>query len=495
MGFVSALMARNEFDTVPARLDELERLLADGSPLTVVDQMEFARVPATIELYRGALALVAGDAEGIQRHTRAAVARAPVDDHVTRASAAALSGLAHWAAGDLEAAHRDYTASTEGLLLAGHLSDVLGCSITLAELRRAQGRLGDVQATYEGALDLSERQSRTLRGTADMLVGLSQVALERGDLDRAVSRLEEAQALGEASGLPQHPYRWRVALAEIREAQGDLEGACDMLAEAERVYLGDFNPNVRPVSAVRARVLVELGRVTEAADWARRRGLSADDELSYLRESEHIALARVLIARSVADGWGAERRQAEDLLQRLLVAAEVGERSGSVVEILSLQAVALHHGADPYAGVSPLERALTMAEPEGHVWVFAREGEPMRALLHRLLGNRPAWAFPQRVLDFAQASGTPAAALVAQLPFGPDHARPGQPVEPLSRRERDILRLLASDLSGPDIARELVVSVNTVRTHTRNIYAKLGVTSRRAAVRRGGELDLLSGQP
>jgi LuxR family maltose regulon positive regulatory protein len=68
-------------------------------------------------------------------------------------------------------------------------------------------------------------------------------------------------------------------------------------------------------------------------------------------------------------------------------------------------------------------------------------------------------------------------------------------VEPLSRRERDILRLLATDLSGPDIARELVVSVNTVRTHTRNIYAKLGVTSRRAAVRRAGELDLLSERP
>src|SRR5699024_1718665 len=113
---------------------------------------------------------------------------APVDDHVTRASALALSGLAHWAAGDLDAAHRDYTASSEGLARAGHVSDVLGCSITLAEIRLAQGRLGDAQATYQRALDLSTVQPETLRGTADMLVGLSQVALERGDLDRAVSR-------------------------------------------------------------------------------------------------------------------------------------------------------------------------------------------------------------------------------------------------------------------------------------------------------------------
>jgi len=66
-------------------------------------------------------------------------------------------------------------------------------------------------------------------------------------------------------------------------------------------------------------------------------------------------------------------------------------------------------------------------------------------------------------------------------------------VEPLSRRELEVLRLLGSDLDGPEIARELVVSLNTVRTHTKNIYAKLGVNNRRAAVRRAQELDLLAG--
>ena len=64
-------------------------------------------------------------------------------------------------------------------------------------------------------------------------------------------------------------------------------------------------------------------------------------------------------------------------------------------------------------------------------------------------------------------------------------------VDPLSERELDVLRLLATDLDGPDFARQLVVSLNTVRTHTKNIYAKLGVNNRRAAFRRAGELDLL----
>jgi LuxR family maltose regulon positive regulatory protein len=325
-----------------------------------------------------------------------------------------------------------------------------------------------------------------------MLVGLSQVALDRGDLDRAVSHLEEARALGESSGLPQHPYRWRVALAGIRESQGDLKGACALLAEAEQVYLGDFNPNVRPVPAQRARLLVGLGRLAEAADWARRTGLSPDDQLSYLHECEHIALARVLMAQSVAQGSTTALSQSQDLLARLLVAAQEGKRNGSVVEILALQAVALHQGADQYAGVPALQRALALAEAQGHVWVFAREGEAMRSLLGRLLEDRPGWAYAQRVLELARAL-TSRSTPVGPQPVLRDAAQSGQLVEPLSRRERDILRLLVSDLSGPDIARELVVSVNTVRTHTRNIYAKLGVTSRRAAVRRAGELGLLSG--
>ncbi len=113
--------------------------------------------------------------------------------------------------------------------------------------------------------------------------------------------LRRSQELGEHTGLPQNPYRWRVAMARLREAEGDLDGALDLLDEAQRVYVGDFSPNVRPVPALRARVLVAQGRVGEALGWAREQGLSVDDDLSYLREFEHITLARVLLAQYAAD--------------------------------------------------------------------------------------------------------------------------------------------------------------------------------------------------
>jgi LuxR family maltose regulon positive regulatory protein len=129
----------------------------------------------------------------------------------------------------------------------------------------------------------------------------------------------------------------------------------------------------------------------------------------------------------------------------------------------------------------PLERALRLAEPEGYVRVFVGEGAPMAALLEAVVRRDSSWSYPRRLLDaFAPAAGTRA------TPVSPDL------VEQLSARELDVLRLLASDLDGPAIARELVVSLNTVRTHTKNLYAKLGVNSRRAAVTRARELDLLT---
>lgn len=150
-----------------------------------------------------------------------------------------------------------------------------------------------------------------------------------------------------------------------------------------------------------------------------------------------------------------------------------------MIDILVAQALA-RAALDDVAGArSSLERAVSLAEPEGFVRVFLDEGAPMAALLRQVSKDRGAPGYVRRLLA-AMATTTRETAVDPQL------------IEPLSERELEVLRLLDSDLDGPDLARELTVSLNTVRTHTRNIYAKLGVTSRRAAVTRGAELGLLS---
>ena len=134
-----------------------------------------------------------------------------------------------------------------------------------------------------------------------MYVGMSALHREHNDLKTATQHLLTSQALGELAGMPQNPYRWCAAMARIREAQGDLDGALDLLDQAERLYDANFSPNVRPIAARKVRVWVAQGRLGEALGWARAQGLSVDDELSYLREFDHITLARVLLARYQSD--------------------------------------------------------------------------------------------------------------------------------------------------------------------------------------------------
>jgi LuxR family maltose regulon positive regulatory protein len=312
-----------------------------------------------------------------------------------------------------------------------------------------------------------------------MHVGMSEILRERDDLRRARRHLDEARNLGEENGLPQNPYRSRVAAARIRQAEGDPEAALDLLAEAGRLYAGDFSPDVRPVDAMKARVWIAQGRLPEAMGWARERGLSATDDLRYLREFEHVTLARLILAQGARDRSDDRIGEAIDLLERLLVAAEVGGRTGSVIEILVVQALARRARDDVAGALASLERAVALAEPEGYVRVVADEGPTMAALLRLAAQGRNAPSYLRRLLAAIVA---PAARAPVDQPL----------IEPLSERELDVLRLLESELDGPDIARELTVSVATVRTHTRNIYAKLGVNNRRTAVRRAGELGLLS---
>jgi LuxR family maltose regulon positive regulatory protein len=278
-------------------------------------------------------------------------------------------------------------------------------------------------------------------------------------------------------GLPQNPYRWRVAMARLREAEGDVDGALALLGEAERRYVADYFPEVRPIPALRARLHARSGRWADALAWAQERGLSADGELDYLREFEHLTVARALVARFAADGDRRAMSEALGLLGRLVSAAEEGGRTGNVLDGLVIMALAEAARGEKAAAVAALRRALALAEPQRYVRIFLDEGGALTDLLRALAqaGSGGGYARGLLTAQGPRRDGAPASTGL---------------VEPLSAREMDVLRLLGTDLDGPDIARQLFVSVNTVRTHTKNIYAKLGVTNRRAAVRRAEELQL-----
>jgi LuxR family maltose regulon positive regulatory protein len=475
-----ARMATGDPTGVEALLDLAESQLGSDRDPVVIDEEAYRRLPAMISIHRAGLALLAGDPDGTVTHATRVLDLAGERDPLQRGAASALLGLAHWTRGELVLAQGRYTEAVELFERGGYLPDAMGVSLALADIQLAQGKLRDAQRTFEHALRLTVEHPG-LRGAADMHVGLSEVLIERNELDDAAAHLETSAELGESAGLPQHPYRWRVTTARLRRARGDIEGALALIDEAVPRYATDFSPPVRPVEALRARVQLARGDLEAAEDWAQRRGFGVDDPLEYVQEFEHISFTRVLIARGTANRDPAATEAAGSLLNRLLDAAEKGGRIGSTIEILVLLSAMHDARGDQPAAAAALREALRRAEPEGHIRLFLHAGPALDGLLRSIATSDGRSSYAARVL---------AAAERAQNTEAPARTRSTALVDQLSDRELDVLRLLRSDLSGPEIARELHVSLNTLRTHTKHIYTKLGATNRREALTCAAEMGL-----
>ncbi|PSK64543.1 HTH-type transcriptional regulator MalT [Micromonospora sp. MH33] len=478
-------LSEGDFDGVEAWLDAAEAGLDTMPPSTIPTagslaeaardrEGELRSLPAMIAVYRAAVAQARGDVDGTVSHARRALALAGPEDHFPRGAAAGFVGLAAWAAGDLGAGVDTFTAAVASLHTAGMVADELGATVVLAEMWLARGRPVEARRHYERALAAAESHpGPVLPTTGDLHVGLANVLREQGDLDAAAEHLEVARELGDRASLLENRHRWYTATAALLQAQGDLDGAVAMLDQAEPLFLPGYFPEVRPIAATRARVRIAQGRLDEARAWARERGVVPTDPLAYLAEYDQLTLARLLIAEGDA-------RAALDLLDRVLDAARTAGRDGSLVEAGLVRALAHQANGDVDSAAPDLAAALVNGVPAGYCRLFLDEGYPMVELLGKV-----ARAAPHDVRTHAEHL-----LAATQRPSVPAPAGPASE-EGLSGRELEVLRLLATDRSGPEIARKLFVSVNTLRTHTKHIFTKLDVNTRRAAVRRAADLGLL----
>ena len=489
-GYGWALLDVGELEAAEIHLRNAEQWLnmhpdegTSAGAMVVADEAAFRSLPSTIALARATQASASDDDQATVIHVQRALALLPESDPFGRAGASALLGVAYLQSGNLEKAAVAFTDGIAIIHSIGNIAFGLSGIPPLAGVRIAQGRLNEAIRLYERTLRLAMEQGEPLpEGTADLYVGLSELCLAQGDLGTAQKHLQRSEALGERAGLPEWPRRVRLVQAHLAEIEGEPGRALDLLEEAERHHYRSPLPDLQPVAALKTRVWIKQGRLAEAQQWARERSISAHDELTYMREFEHITLARLLIARARYGERDGTLHAATNLLGRLLTAAEAGGRMGSTIEILMLHALAVAAGGDILSALIPLERALVLAESDGYIRVFVDEGLPMLRLLERMKddgGKMKAYPHRLRTAFGTEPDAHPLSVILPPL------------TELLSRRELEVLRLVALGLSNREIGERLHLAVSTVKGHNLIIFGKLEVRRRTEAIVRARELGLL----
>ena len=244
--------------------------------MVVVDKEQFKSLPAAIAVGRAYIAQALGNIPDTVRYASRVLELVPEGDHLRHGQASMLLGMAYWASGDLEAANRVFADYTMKLRTAGNIPDAISTTVVLADIRLALGRLHEAISTVEQLLHFVMDQGEPIPfDTADLHRELSELYLEQGNLEAAAQHLQRSKELGEKAELPVLRYRLCIAQARLNETQGDLDGALALLDEAERLYIRTPLPNLRPISAMKARIWVAQGRLTQALEWVREQGLSA----------------------------------------------------------------------------------------------------------------------------------------------------------------------------------------------------------------------------
>jgi len=440
-------------------------------------------VPALTTLNRSYLAQLHGDAEATAAFATQTLAESKPEERALSATAHGFLAVAEWLRGRLTEAERALASSVIEWRDTGGLTLIAWGWYQLVLIQLAQGRLDAAALTCGQALDTLVTAGRPPPAAGPGHVGLAGVAYQRNELDAALRQVTEGIALCRQFVYTPPLATGLVTLAWIRQASGDPAGALDAVEEAGQASPGP--PSLlNPVRAQRARLLLAQGDLAGAARWANGSGLRPGDEARYFREPGHLALARVLLAQ---DRPG----QALALLDRLHAAAVTQDRTGSLIEIGALRALALAASGDGAGAVTALADALLLAGSRGYVRVFADEGPPMAALLGRLIAaQRTGQAATDVPLGYLAELRRALGAAPATPDPGQDTARPGI-VDPLTGRELEVLRMLAAGRPNQAIARELVVTLDTVKKHVSHVLGKLGAANRTEAVARARELSLI----
>jgi LuxR family maltose regulon positive regulatory protein len=490
-------LSGGQFGDVEARLQDAKQALEKSKQQTQVGDdsisvEETEHIMGHIYAIRAYQALYSEKLEQVKELGYLSLKKLPKESFM-RSSVDLAIGWAERFSGDLTASNAAFSDAVRISQKYGNAYVAVSAMSRLAHNQVLAGQLHQAENTCREALQLAVRaDGRRLPVAGYALVYLGGVHREWGQLDTAADCLVEGIELCTQVGFIMDQIVGHAALARVALAQRDWDaanGACVGARELSQKMKGYMYAQ-RWAEDGQVRVWLAQSpddpeSLIKAARWAQQSGLQIDNELNFLHELAHIALARVLVAQGRADPAGPYLADAHYLLARLLETAEAAGWMGKVIEILVLQAMAYQAQGSIEAALRALKRALTFAEHEEYIRVFLDEGQPMARLLYEAAAQSVEPEFASRLLAVFAAEDHDSRPALA-------HPHSHQLVEPLSPRELEVMQLIASGASNAEIAQKLYIAVGTVKNHVKNIYAKLNVHSRAQAIARSRELGLIA---
>jgi len=412
---------------------------------------------------RATLAVTQHQAETIIAQSRRALEYLHPNNLPERAGITWKLGYAYHLQGDRAAASQAYTEALSTCEAIGRTVIAMMAAIGLGAIQEVENQLSLAVETYRRALQLGGDPPPP--PACDAHLGLARIFYQWNDLDAAQQHAQQSVPLARQIVNTDRSVLCEVFLARLMLTKGDVAGAAGILAQADQsARQHNFVNRIPEIAATQVLVLLRQGDLAAAAYLAQTHELPISQARVYLAQGDPasaLAVLELLRQQMEAKGW------ADELLK-----------------VVVLQTIALHAHGEKDKAVQLLSDTLALAEPGGYVRIFVDEGETMRLLIEKLSRNRdhPLSSYTDKLLAaFTQLVVAPKSGIIHQK---------SDMIESLSERELEVLKLLRSELSGPEIAQQLIVSLNTLRTHTKNIFNKLGVNNRRAAIRRAEELDL-----
>jgi len=491
-----------EHETARVTLDKAEALLHDAQQQLVAEDES-----STTQAMRGEIAALfsvlfftRNEVPRVKEPACLALDLLPKENIMLRTLAARMLYNLYNIYGDRTMVDR---AVQELTIISRKAHDVLGAAnalLTVAYFQAMQGKLHQAAASHRRALQWTQQQLQSVAFASSHSIGLSDILLEWNDLTGAehylLQGIENLKKRGDP-GVLMAAYQ---CLALLRQAQDDYEGALAVIDEEEQaiqhVQQLEMSMFYSILAAYRAWFSFMRGNLRSAYQWAAAICIPSDEEqLTISRSVELTILARIHLANN-------EVKVALHLIVRLLQKAEEMQHIGSVIQLVSLQALAFATQGNKMQAIKTLARALSLAEPGNYIRTFVNEGASMAALIVQLLEAlqvgetlSPYNVSPNYIQTLLAAFGIHVSLQVPALEQVEPTKALGvkrQALTPkLSEREREIVRLMAQGYSDRKIAQQLILSESSVKTYAKRVYAKLDVKNRTQAVMRANALHLL----